>query len=221
MAAGASAAALSRRLLPQRGSECWKKSILPGPWQTAHARLTRTSIVEMAPKSTAPISSQDVDNTTTRPSWNTSPNTFPQFYTKLLKWLPKQETKYTTLVQYYYVLNRGQVCCVSVNHAARASAKLLVKGSFKNPQHVTPSEVAPAPPLASHPSLTSPPPTPVAHGGTAGVAPPPTPVSTVTSPGDPNNKNRYVEMYEVATTARTSASSRSHALPIDSTCGLC
>ena len=153
----------------------------------------------MAPKSTALIPSQDVDNTT-KPSWNTSPNTFPQFYTKLLKWLPKQETKYTTLVQYYYVLNGGQVCCISADHAARASAKLLVKGSFKNPQFLkSPHDVVSAPPLTSHPSQQPPPPaSPDAAASGLGSAPPPTPIQTVMSSGDPSsNKNRYVEMCEV------------------------
>ena len=87
-----------RLLLPQRGSECVRKSTLPGTRQTANGRFSHPSITSMAPLSTAPTSqTPDIIDT---PSWDTSPNTFPQYYMKLLKWLPRQESKYTTLAQY-------------------------------------------------------------------------------------------------------------------------
>ena len=187
-----------RLLLPQRGSECVRKSTLPGTRQTANGRFSHPSITSMAPLSTAPTSqTPDIIDT---PSWDTSPNTFPQYYTKLLKWLPRQESKYTTLAQYYYVLSRGQVCCVSVNHAARAASKMLVKGSFKNPQHVRPTDMLAAPPLSSPPVA---PPTPGSPGsGTAAgptAGPPPTPLHSGTSPSEPasNNRSRYVENFEI------------------------
>ena len=107
-----------RLLLPQRGSECVRKSTLPGTRQTANGRICHPSITSMAPISTAQTS--QTPDTIDTPSWDTSPNTFPQYYMDLLRWLPYQGAKYATIVAYYYVLHRGQVCCVSTNHAARA-----------------------------------------------------------------------------------------------------
>ena len=45
-----------RLLLPQRGSECVRKSTLPGTRQTANGSSSHPSITSMAPLSTAPTS---------------------------------------------------------------------------------------------------------------------------------------------------------------------
>ena len=145
-------------------------------------------------RSTAPAPSPDADNTVRpRPSWDTSPNTFPQYYMDLLRWLPYQGAKYATIVAYYYVLHRGQVCCVSTNHAARAAAKTIVKGTFAAPVHVLSTTIVLVPPM-SPPPIAPPPPTPPSAGSSAAPAaePPPTPATTVTS-----SQSRYVENYEV------------------------
>ena len=111
----------------------------------------------------------------------------------LLRWLPYQGAKYATIVAYYYVLHRGQVCCVSTNHAARAAAKTIVKGTFADPVHVLSTTVVLVPPM-SPPPIAPPPPTPPSAGSSAApaAAPPPTPATTVTS-----SQSRYVENYEV------------------------
>ena len=73
-------------------------------------------------------------NIDTIPSWDTSPNTLPEYAIDLCEWLPKQDQQYSTLVQYGYVLDRhGHVLCVSDNHIARVRAGLLTMGSFQTP----------------------------------------------------------------------------------------
>ena len=68
------------------------------------------------------------------PSWDTSPNTFSQYYQELLVWLPKQESRFTLLAKQYVALDRGlTLCCMSDNYARRVETGLLVKGSFKDP----------------------------------------------------------------------------------------
>ena len=95
----------------------------------------------MAP-STAPGTPLDVANTdsSVKPSWDTSPNTFPQYYQRLLKWVSKQDSRFLLLVQYYIALDRGVICCMSENHAARVRNRLVTKGSFKQPTRVLTSD---------------------------------------------------------------------------------
>ena len=113
------------------------------------------------------------DNT---PSWDTSPNTFPQYYQELLAWLPKQESRFTLLAQQYVALDRGLKCCVSENHARRVDTGLLVKGSFKNPVLVKPNDVVMVPPLVAPTAM---PPSPSVAGAPApAAAPTPTTPST-------------------------------------------
>ena len=107
-----------------------------------------------------------LDNT---PSWDTSPNTFPQYYQELLAWLPKQESRFTLLAKQYVALDRGLTCCTSENHARRVETGLLVKGSFKDPVLVKPSDAVMVPP-SSAPTAT--PPSPSVAGASAPAAAP-------------------------------------------------
>ena len=45
----------------------------------------------------------DNDKATNEPSWNTSPNSFPEYYLKLLEWLPEQNAEYQDLVEHYFI----------------------------------------------------------------------------------------------------------------------
>ena len=76
----------------------------------------------MAPSTARGVpATKDAENTTSNdgPTWDTSPNTFPQYYQELLVWLTKQESRYNLLVQHFVVLDRGYTCCVSDNHSQR------------------------------------------------------------------------------------------------------
>lgn len=107
------------------------------------------------------------DTSVVKPQWDTSPNSFPLYYQALLKWLERQESRFTLLVQQYVVLNRGALCCMSDNHLQRVSQGLIAKGTFANPVRVLrgdlvmvppsvpPASPAPAPAPASAPTSSS------------------------------------------------------------------
>ena len=126
-------------------------------------RRATSSIIQMAP-STAPGNPQVAANTDSsmKPSWDTSPNTFPQYYQRLLKWVSKQDSRFLLLVQYYIALDRGVICCMSDNHVARIRNRLVTKGSFKNPTRVLASDAVMVPP-------SGPPPTPPPASTTSGA----------------------------------------------------
>ena len=87
---------------------------------------------------TTSTSTQNGTDTIESPTWNTSPNTRPAFLLALYKWLPSQDTRYRTLVQYGYVITPKGVNCVSDNHIDRCAAGLITAGSFKAPVIIDP-----------------------------------------------------------------------------------
>ena len=109
---------------------------------------TTPSITSMAPPTARGVSTtKDADNTSNdAPTWDTSPNTFPQ-YQELMVWLPKQESRYTLLVQQFVALDRTYTCCVSDNHSQRIDMGLLTKGSFRNPTLIKPNDTLIVPPI--------------------------------------------------------------------------
>jgi hypothetical protein len=109
----------------------------------------------MPRSSTARDQPSDSD-TLVKPTWDTSPNSFPVFYQALLKWLQRQETKYAYICAYYYVLDKSRIACSSVNHAARLKSGLLVKGSFAKPTYVDPDDFVVLPSSASAPAPETP-----------------------------------------------------------------
>ena len=119
---------------------------------------------------------KDADNTLNdAPTWDTSPNTSPNkspnTFQELMAWLPKQESRFTLLVQLFVALERGNTCCVSENHSQRIDMGLLVKGSFKAPTLVKPSDMVMVPPGRAPAPPATPTPAPLA-GGTAPSAAP-------------------------------------------------
>ena len=77
---------------------------------------------------------ESVTDITVKPMWNTSPNTLPGHLIPLRRWLPAQDPRYITLVEFGYVLSKGgTVNCISDNHIDRLVAKLVPRGSFEEP----------------------------------------------------------------------------------------
>ena len=69
-----------------------------------------------------------------KPTWNTSPNTLPGHLIPLKRWLPLQDPRYVTLIEYGYVLSKGgTVNCMSDNHIDRLIAKLVPRGTLESP----------------------------------------------------------------------------------------
>ena len=90
----------------------------------------------MAPSTARGVpATKDVDNTTSNdgPTWDTSPNTFPQYYQELLVWLTKQESRYNLLVQHFVALDRGYTCCVSDNHSKRLDRGAAYQRQLQEP----------------------------------------------------------------------------------------
>ena len=71
-----------------------------------------SSITSMAPSTARGVpATKDAENTSVNaPTWDTSPNTFPQYYQELLAWLPKQESRFTLLRSYNSTLPSIAAC---------------------------------------------------------------------------------------------------------------
>ena len=78
-------------------------------------------------------SSSDNTDTIVTPSWDTSPLTLPAYAVDLLRWLPAQDKRYSTLVKTYTVLDKTKVLCVNQNHIDRILNGVLPTGTFKEP----------------------------------------------------------------------------------------
>jgi signal peptidase I len=99
-----------------------------------------------------PSKSTDTESTKTSPTWNTSPNSLPEYFSELTEWLRSQDTDYATLVQYGYVINGKHVCCISHNHIDRVVMGTIVKGTFKDPCIITRGDVVAFPADVATPS---------------------------------------------------------------------
>ena len=88
-----------------------------------------------------PTSDKPSDTTLAAPSWDTSPNTLPEYAIDLCEWLERLDPHYVTLVQQGYILDRhGNVICVSDNHCDRLRAGLVPLGTFQKPTIVAPDD---------------------------------------------------------------------------------
>ena len=115
-------------------------------------------------------------NITGMHKWSTSPNDLPAFLQVLHKHL-MDNTKFRTLIQFNYVVERRTVCCLSTNHVDRVRNKILSKGTPAAPCNIHRGDVTPIPGLTSPPA--GPPPTPAA--GAPSAAPPSTPAPALPS----------------------------------------
>ena len=59
------------------------------------------------------------NDTIDKPYWDTSPNTKPAFVADLIRWLPKQDSRFRTLFESNAVLSRNVLCFQSPNHIDR------------------------------------------------------------------------------------------------------
>jgi len=137
--------------------------------------------------------------------WSTSPNDLPAFVQVLHKHL-LDITKFRTLIQYNYVVDRRTVCCLSTNHIERIRNKILPKGTPSCPCNISRNDVTLIPGVTSPPA--GPPPvatTPAASAPSA--APPSTPAPTVAStssatPAAPGTTDQYAVVPETVEIAK-------------------
>ena len=97
--------------------------------------------------------------------WSTSPNELPAWMQVLHKHL-MDNTKYRTLIQYSYVVERRIVCCLSTNHIDRIRNKLIRKGTPVDPCNISRNDVTPIP------GITPPPPGPPPSASTPSASAP-------------------------------------------------
>ena len=68
-----------------------------------------------------------------RPTWDTSDNQLALWLLNLKRWLPRQNTAYSTLIKHGTALDKRHIICVSVNHVDRHRLKLIQPGTFEAP----------------------------------------------------------------------------------------
>ena len=88
-----------------------------------------------APRQTAQADAGTTDNIE-RVIWDSTPSRLPGWLIKKRKLLRSANSKFTTLVQYYYVITPKTICCMSLNHIDRILDKSFPKGSFEDPAYV-------------------------------------------------------------------------------------
>jgi hypothetical protein len=90
-----------------------------------------------SPRST-PLSSTtpQTDNDKHRdssPLWDTSLVSRPRYFDQLIRWLPTQDSRFTTLVQYGTVNDKRYTVVTSTNHMDRHRLGKIARGTFKQP----------------------------------------------------------------------------------------
>jgi hypothetical protein len=90
-----------------------------------------------SPRST-PLSSTtpQTDNDKHRdssPLWDTSLVSRPRYFDQLIRWLPTQDSRFTTLVQYGAVNDKRYTVVTSTNHMDRHRLGKIARGTFKQP----------------------------------------------------------------------------------------
>ena len=69
------------------------------------------------PKSSAQTDTTTVTDTDiNKPSWDTSPNTFAEYWLDMQKWILTQDSRYRGYIQYGLVTSKDRTYYTSVNH---------------------------------------------------------------------------------------------------------
>ena len=137
--------------------------------------------------------------------WSTSPNDLPAFVQVLHKHL-MDITKFRTLIQFNYVVERRTVCCLSSNHIDRIRHKILPKGTPSVPCNITRDDVTLIPGVTPPPAGPPPPAaTPAAAASSAAPPSTPAPASSSTSastPIAPGTTDQYTVVPETVEIAK-------------------
>jgi hypothetical protein len=85
------------------------------------------------PLSSSSTTASDNIDRDTAPLWDTSLVSRPRYFDQLVRWLPTQDSRFTTLVQYGVVNDKRYTVVTSTNHLDRHRLGLISRGSFRKP----------------------------------------------------------------------------------------
>ena len=91
-------------------------------------------------RSTADHDNDNDKADTTKPTWDTSPNTIAPFILALRRRLPKQDARYRGLIEYGFATAKDHTYFCSTNHIDRFRHGLLTQGTWVKPLRIGPTD---------------------------------------------------------------------------------